>query len=385
VAKILCFLYSDPVGGHPFTYPRDGIPDIELYPDGQTLPSPRGIAIRPGQLLGDVSGCLGLREFLAVGGHTLVVTSDQDGPDSVFDQELPDAEIIVSQACWPAYLTSERIERARKLRLVITAGVGSDHVDLEAAAGRGITVTEITYSTSVSAAEYSVMLILSLVHNTLWSLVPTPRRDRSIADYARRAYDLEGMHVGSVGAGRAGFAVLRRLRPFDVRLHYTDPQRLPLAVENEYGLTYHPNAATMVPFCDVVTIHCPLHDGTAHLFDRGMIGRMKRGTYLVSIAPAGICDRDAVAHALETGRLAGYAADGLLPGSPAQIAGATLSAQARYAAGIREVLECWFHSKPIRGDYLIVDRGKLAGAGARAYSMHQKSRAAAREACVTRL
>ncbi len=213
MAKVLCLLYDDPVGSHPLAYARNGIPNIELYPDGQTLPSPMGIAGRPGQLLGDVSGRLGLQGFLEVCGHTLVVTSDQDGSDSVFDRELSDAQIVISQACWPAYLTSERIEKAHKLRLVITAGVGSDHVNLEAAAGRGITVTEITYSTSVSAAEYSVMLILSLVHNTLRSPVPTARRDRSIADYAQRAYDLEGMHVGSVGAGRAGFAVLRRLRP----------------------------------------------------------------------------------------------------------------------------------------------------------------------------
>src|SRR5438445_4780195 len=110
----------------------------------------------------------------------------------------------------------------------------------------------------------------------------------------------------------------------------------------------------MVPFCDVVTIHCPLHEGTARLFDTGMIGRMKRGTYLVNAARAGICDPDAVTRALETGQLAGYAADsGLRPGMPANIAGSTLSAQARYAAGTQEVLECWFDCAPIRDDYLI--------------------------------
>ena len=82
------------------------------------------------QLLGSVSGELGLRKFLEKAGHTLVVTSDKDGPNSVFEKELPDAEIVISQPFWPAYLTKERFAKAKKLKLAITAGIGSDHVDL---------------------------------------------------------------------------------------------------------------------------------------------------------------------------------------------------------------------------------------------------------------
>ena len=65
--------------------------------------------------------------------------------------------------------------------------------------------------------------------------------------------------VGSVAAGRIGLAVLKRLKPFDVDLHYTDRHRLDPVVEEEYGLTFHPDAASMVPVCDVVTINAPLH------------------------------------------------------------------------------------------------------------------------------
>jgi formate dehydrogenase len=379
VARVVCVLYEDPTGGHPLAYARDGIPRVELYPDGQTIPSPTAVDFRLGELLGDVTGALGLRSFLEARGHTLIVTADRDSSNSVFDQELPEADIVISQACWPACLTAERIARAPKLGLVITAGVGSNHIDLAAAASRNITVTEITSSASISAAEYAVMLILSLVHNAVPSSLPGVRPDRNIGDYARRAYDLEGMHVGSVGAGRSGFALLRRLRPFDVRLHYTDPRRLPLAVENELGLTYHPTTAVMVPTCDVVTTHCPLHAETAQLFDTDMIGRMKRGAYLINTAQDGICNLDAVAHALETGRLAGYAADTRSPlspsGKPTHVAGATLAAQARYAAGTREVLESWFAGVSIRDDYLIVDRGTLTGVGRRSYGMDRRAHA----------
>ena len=93
MAKVLCVLYDDPVDGYPKEYARDDIPKLDHYPGGQTLPTPKAIDFKPGQLLGSVSGELGLRKFLESQGHTLVVTSDKDGPNSVFERELPDAEI----------------------------------------------------------------------------------------------------------------------------------------------------------------------------------------------------------------------------------------------------------------------------------------------------
>src|SRR3990167_1290510 len=163
MAKILCVLYDDPVDGYPKTYARDFIPTLERYPGGQTLPTPKQIDFMPGQLLGCVSGELGLRTFLEKQGHALIVTYDKDGPNSVFEKELPDADIVISQPFWPAYLTEERFAKAKKLKLAITAGIGSDHVDLQAAMEKGITVTEATYCNSISVSEYIVMMILSLV------------------------------------------------------------------------------------------------------------------------------------------------------------------------------------------------------------------------------
>ena len=130
MAKILCVLYDDPIGGYPKSYARDGIPKIDRYPGGQSAPTPKHIDFKPGELLGSVSGELGLRKFLEGLGHTFVVTSDKEGPTSVFERELPDAEVVISQPFWPAYLTAERIAKAKKLKLAITAGIGSDHVDL---------------------------------------------------------------------------------------------------------------------------------------------------------------------------------------------------------------------------------------------------------------
>ncbi len=383
MAKVVCVLYDDPITGYPKTYARDGIPKLDHYPGGQTLPTPKAIDFTPGALLGSVSGELGLRKYLESNGHTLVVTSDKDGPNSVFERELPDAEIVISQPFWPAYLTAERIAKAPKLKMAITAGIGSDHVDLSAAMKHGVSVTEVTYCNSISVAEHVVMMILGLVRNYIPSWQWVVKGGWNIADCVERAYDLEGMNVGTVGAGRIGSAVLRRLKPFDVKLHYTDRYRLPESVEKELGLSYHKTAADMVPHCDVVTINAPLHPETEDLFNAAMIGRMKRGAYLINTARGKIANREAVAAALTSGQLAGYAGDVWFPqpapqdhpwrtmphhGMTPHTSGTTLSAQARYAAGTREILECWFEKRPIREEYLIVDGGKLAGAGAHSYS-----------------
>jgi formate dehydrogenase len=383
MAKILAVLYPDPVDGYPKTYARDDVPKLDKYPDGQTVPTPKSIDFKPGQLLGSVSGELGLRKYLESQGHTFVVTSDKDGPNSVFERELADADVVISQPFWPGYLTKERLAKAKNLKLAITAGIGSDHIDLQGAMDKGITVAEITFSNSISVAEHVVMMILSLVRNYLPSYEWVKKGGWNIADCVERSYDLEGMNVGTVAAGRIGLAVLRRLKPFDVKLHYTDKHRLPEKVEKELGLTYHKDVESMVKVCDVITINAPLHPETEGMFNDKLIAKMKRGAYLINTARGKIVDRDAVVRALESGQLAGYAGDVWFPqpapkdhpwrtmphhGMTPHISGSSLSAQARYAAGTREILENYFDKKPIRTEYLIVDKGKLAGTGAHSYS-----------------
>jgi formate dehydrogenase len=384
MAKVLCVLYPDPINGFPPVYARDAVPVITAYPDGQTVPNPKAIDFKPGELVGSVSGELGLRKYLESLGHTLIVTSDKEGPDSVLDKELPDADIVISQPFWPAYLTAERITKAKKLKLAITAGIGSDHVDLAAASKAGITVAEETYSNSISVSEHAVMMILSLVRNYLPAHKIAEEGGWGIADCVERSYDLEGMHVGILAAGRIGIAVLRRLKPFDVKLHYSNRSRLPAGLEEELGLTYHKTVEDMAKICDVISIHVPLYPATERLFNEKLLNTMKRGSYIVNTARGEICDRDAIVKALESGQLAGYAGDVWSPqpapkdhpwramphnGMTPHMSGSSLSAQARYAAGTREILECWFEGRPIREEYVIVQGGGLAGTGAKSYGL----------------
>lgn len=385
MAKVLCVLYPDPVTGYPPKYARDGLPTILKYPNGQTLPTPKGpLGFEPGELLGCVSGELGLRSYLEKNGHELIITSDKDGSDSMFDRHLPNADVVISQPFWPAYLTAERISKAKKLKLALTAGIGSDHVDLKAAAEHGITVAEETFSNSISVAEHVVMMVLSLVRNYLPSHQYAVNGGWNIADCVSRSYDLEGMHFGTIAAGRIGLAVLRRLKPFDVHLHYYDPHRLSQEIEAELNLTYHETPQSLVQVCDVINLQSPLYPSTEHMFDDKMLALVKRGAYVINTARGKLCDRDAIVRALESGTLAGYAGDVWFPqpapvdhpwrrmpnqGMTPHISGSTLSAQARYAAGTLEILECFFEGRPIRREYLIVDGGNLAGTGAGSYKL----------------
>ena len=381
--KILCILYDDPKGGMPSSYPVEQLPKIEKYPDGQTLPTPKAIDFNPGELLGCVSGELGLRKFLEDAGHTLVVTNDKDAPGCTAEKELVDADVVISQPFFPFYLTKERIESAKNLKMAITAGIGSDHVDLQAAMDNKIDVMEVTFCNSRSVAEHIVMMILSLVRDYHNQHRIINEGGWNIADAVHRSYDLEGMHVGTVAAGRIGLDALRKLKHFDVHMHYFDRHRLPESVEKELNLTFHDSVESMVAVCDVVTINCPLHPETENLFNDEMIGKMKKGAYIVNTARGKICDREAIVRALESGQLSGYAGDVWFPqpapndhawrsmpnhGMTPHTSGTSLSAQARYAAGVREILECLFDGNEQRTEYTIVKDGELAGTGAHSYS-----------------
>ena len=381
--KILCVLYDDPKNGMPKSYALNKLPKIEKYPDGMTLPSPQGRDFNEGELLGCVSGELGLRKFLESNGHQLVVTSDKDGEGCTADKELVDADVVISQPFFPYYLTREKMETAPNLKMAITAGIGSDHVDLQAAMDRKVDVVEVTYCNSRSVAEHIVMMIVSMVRDYHTQYAIVNNGGWNIADAVQRSYDVEGMHIGTVAAGRIGLDALRKMKPFDVHLHYFDRHRLPESVEKELNLTFHDSVESMVKVCDVVTINCPLHPETEHLFDEAMINKMKKGAYIVNTARGKICDKDAIAAALKSGQLSGYAGDVWFPqpapndhpwrsmphhGMTPHTSGTSLSAQTRYADGVREILECFFEKKEIRNQYLIVQNGELAGMGAHSYS-----------------
>ncbi|MGC2289584.1 MAG: NAD-dependent formate dehydrogenase [Thermoplasmata archaeon] len=333
-----------------------------LYPGGPSASN--------SELLGCAENVLGLRPLVESKGHELVALTNKE---EQLDAQLPSTEILITTPFWPAYVTKSRIESAPKLRLIITAGVGSDHVDLAAAAAHGITVAEITGSNVVSVAEHAIMEILSLVRNYIPAYKQVVEGRWDIAEAASRSHDLEGKVVGIVGSGRIGQRVAVRLRPFDVRVLYYDFRRLSTVEEEVLGIRYEV-LDQLISKCDVITLHCPLTPDTDGLFSRERLFAMKKGAYLVNTARGKLVDTLGLAEAMEKGHLAGYSGDVWYP-QPAppdhpwrrmpnhaltiHVSGTTLEAQKRYSDGTRDCLIRYFAGKPLERDYLIVDGGKV--------------------------
>ena len=261
------------------------------------------------RLLGTVENKLGIADWLKEQGHELIVTADKEGPNSEFRKHVKDAEIVITTPFHPAYLTKEVIAEAKNLKCCITAGVGSDHVDLDEANKRKISVYEVTGSNVVSVAEHAVMTILVLVRN----FVPANRQylegDWNVAEVARESYDLEGKVVGTLGSGRIGTRILQRLKPFDcAKLTYYDYQRNE-NIEKETGAVRREDLKEFLSELDVLTINCPLYEGTKGLIDAEKISWMKKGAWIVNTARGAIVNAQDVAAALKSGHLRGYGGD----------------------------------------------------------------------------
>ena len=219
-------------------------------------------------------------------------------------------DVIISTPFHPAYITRERIAKAKNLKACITAGIGSDHVDLNAANEKKIGVYEVTGSNVVSVAEHVVMTILALVRNFVPSHEMIIKGDWEVAAVAKNSYDLENKVVATIGVGRIGERVLRRLKPFDCKeLLYYDYTSLPADVEKEIGCRRVESLEDIVSQADIVTINCPLHEGTKGLFNKELISKMKDGAWLVNTARGAIVNAQDVADAVKSGKLMGYGGD----------------------------------------------------------------------------
>ncbi|EJU04417.1 hypothetical protein DACRYDRAFT_76868 [Dacryopinax primogenitus] len=339
-------------------------------------------AVAEPRLLGTIENRLGIASWLKSLGHEFIVTDDKEGPNSVFQRELPDTDILITTPFHPAYLTGDLIRnKAHKLKLALTSGVGSDHVDLNAANEKKIMVAEVTGSNVTSVAEHVIMCMLNLVRNFVPAHEQIEKDQWDVAAIARNAFDLEGKVIGTLGAGRIGQRVLKRLVPFDPKeLVYYDYNPLPEAVANELGARHIPDLHQFLGECDVVTVNAPLHEGTRGLINTELLKHFKKGAFIVNTARGAICDRVSIAKALEEGQINGYAGDvwdvqpapkdhiwrhmknplGGGNGMTPHYSGTTLDAQKRYADGTRDILERFFKGEDQIPANLIVADGRYA-------------------------
>jgi len=300
MAKVVCVLYDDPIDGYPPKYARDNIPKITKYPDGQTAPTPSKIDFKPGELLGCVSGELGLRKFLEDAGHTLVVTSSKDGGDSVLDRELPDAEVI-----WHVLrpLSASDLRRARRLRLVHKLGAGVNTIDVAAATSLGIAVANMPGANAPSVAEGTVLLMLAALRR----LVELDRLTRSGEGWptdpslGETVRDIGSCTVGLVGYGN----IARRVETIVAAM---GADVLHTSTRDDGTESWRP-LPRLLADSDIVSLHLPLTDATTRLLDGDALATMKEDAVLVNTSRGPIIDELALVEALRSGQLAAAGLD----------------------------------------------------------------------------
>ena len=197
-----------------------------------------------------------------------------------------------------------------RLKLIANFGAGVDHIDLSAARAKGIMVSNTPGVFTEDTADMTMALILSvprrlaevekLMRSGLW---------QGWAPSGMLGHRVGGKLLGIIGMGRIGLAVARRARAFGLSIHYHNRRRLPEAIEEELGASYHASVDTLLRISDVVTIHCPHTSETHELVGAARIASMKATAYLINTARGEIVDEGALVAALKAGRIAGAGLD----------------------------------------------------------------------------
>ncbi|MBQ9371424.1 MAG: phosphoglycerate dehydrogenase [Thermoguttaceae bacterium] len=203
-------------------------------------------------------------------------------------------------------ITADALEGNKRLKAIARAGVGVDNIDLKAATRAGIVVMNTPGGNTVSTAEQTFALMLSLSRNTCaanQSLVEG-RWDRK--KFTGR--QLGGKTLGIVGMGRVGQTVAKFAKAFDMKLVAFDPY-LPPQRAQELDVKLYDTVAELLPLVDYLTVHTPLTDATRNLISDAEIAAMKDGVCLINCARGGIYNMEALQRGLESGKLGGVALD----------------------------------------------------------------------------
>lgn len=197
-----------------------------------------------------------------------------------------------------------------RLGLIANFGAGIEHIDLAAARGRKIIVTNTPGVFTDDTADLTMMLILSV-----------PRRlgegSRLIRDgnwtgwtpTAMLGHCIGGKRLGIVGMGRIGQAVAHRARAFGMEVVYHNRHRLPPSMETMFGVRYEPDLDRLFAESDVLTLHCPAGAGTHRMVNADRLSAMKSSAYLINTARGDLVDEEALIAALQSGQIAGAGLD----------------------------------------------------------------------------
>ena len=197
-----------------------------------------------------------------------------------------------------------------QLKLIANFGVGFNHIDVKAAAARGIAVSNTPGVLTDATADIAMTLMLMVTRRA-------PEGERILQQERFTGWcptwlmgvGLRGRKLGIVGMGRIGEAMAERSRAFGMEIHYHNRKRAAPEMEAKLAATYWADLDAMLPEMDIVSINCPYTPQTYHLFSAERIARLKPSAYLINTARGEIVEEAALADALASGRLAGAGLD----------------------------------------------------------------------------
>jgi len=197
-----------------------------------------------------------------------------------------------------------------QLKLIANFGVGYNHIDIRAAEGRGIIVTNTPGVLTDATADITMALMLAVTRRAVEGVkVLESGNFHGWCPTWMMGVGLRGRRLGIVGMGRIGEAVARRSRAFGLKIHYHNRKRVASEVERELEAVYWGDLDAMLPEMDIVSVNCPYSPETYHLFSAERLKRMKPTAYLINSARGEIVDEAALAAALDKGELAGVGLD----------------------------------------------------------------------------
>lgn len=231
-----------------------------------------------------------------------IVQVDDSSSDE-FEEALAGAHGLVVRSA--TKVREDLLKKAPNLRVIGRAGVGVDNIDLEAATARGIAVLNAPAGNTVSAAELTMAIMMSMLRRVADADASVRRGEWTRGKF--RGVELRGRTLGLVGAGRIGGTVAQRCRAFGMRVLAYDPY---LTDERADDLgVQRADLDTVIESADVLSLHVPLTDQTRNLIDTAALERMKKGAFVVNVARGGVVEEAALARALESGHIAGAAID----------------------------------------------------------------------------
>jgi lactate dehydrogenase-like 2-hydroxyacid dehydrogenase len=199
----------------------------------------------------------------------------------------------------------ERVSKS--LRVISTYSVGLDHIDLESAAARNISIGYTPGVNADATAEIAMLLMLGAARRAYEGQELVRTQSWSATSQPILGWQLSGKSLGILGMGRIGQAVAKRARAFGLQIHYTNPAELSQDIAGDS--TYHRSLAEMLPFCNFLSLHAPETAETHHMIDATALALLPRGAILINTARGGLIVDSDVIDALKSGQLAAAGLD----------------------------------------------------------------------------